>query len=284
MESTRAALRDWLGQRLKPEPLTWLDDTCAAVASGAPARRFDLAFSSAARRVGKTPLDLDDGAARRAHDLRAGWQPAGWTTEQAARTLLVTHLPSGDPGEYRARLDRSFESADIGELVALYQALPLLPHPAIHEARCREGLRSNITPVFCAVAHRNPYPAEQLADEAWNQMVLKALFVGTALDPIEGLDGRANASLARMLRDYAHERWSAGRPVHPELWRCVGPFASDALDDLERALRDGDEATRRAATLALGAADDPRATDLANKYPIELPAGFGWSDLTGESK
>ena len=68
-------------------------------------------------------------------------------------------------------------------------------------------------------------------------MVLKALFVETTLAPIVGLDERANPELARILRDYAHERWAAGRPVSPELWRCVGPFATDAaaLDDLDRA-------------------------------------------------
>ena len=77
-------------------------------------------------------------------------------------------------------------------------------------------------------------------DEAWNQMVLKALFVGSRLDPIVGLDRRANAVLARMLGDYAHERWSAGRPVSPELWRCVGPFAAGPLlADLDHVLDTG---------------------------------------------
>ena len=58
-------------------------------------------------------------------------------------------------------------------------------------------------------------------------MVLKALFVGSELGPIAGLDDRANPELARILIDYARERWAAGRPVTPELWRPVMPFADD---------------------------------------------------------
>ena len=51
-----------------------------------------------------------------------------------------------------------------------------------------------------------------------------------------------------MLGDYAHERWAAGRPVSPELWRCVGPFASGALlDDLARVLDSGTPPERAAA-------------------------------------
>ena len=64
--------------------------------------------------------------------------------------------------------------------------------------------------VFEAVAHRSPYPREQFAENRWNHMVLKALFVGSALHPIQGLEERANPALARMLCDYAHERWAAG--------------------------------------------------------------------------
>ncbi len=73
------------------------------------------------------------------------------------------------------------------------------------------------------MAHRNPYPSERFAENRWNHMVLKAIFVGSPLHPIQGLDARANPPLARMLCDYAHERWAAGRPVSPELLRCVGP-------------------------------------------------------------
>ena len=140
-----------------------------------------------------------------------------------------------------------------------------------------------MTAVFCAVAHQNPYPKEQLPESAWNQMVLKALFVGVALDPIDGLDERANRALMRMLCEYAHERWSAGRAVSPELWRCVGPHADDsALGDLERVLEGDDERSRRAATLALRACPAPeskRARELLERHPVTLADSAGWSDL-----
>ena len=127
-------------------------------------------------------------------------------------------------------------------------------------ARAREGTRSAMQPIFEAVAHRNPFPMEQFDENAWNHMVLKALFIGSKLAPILGLDERANPRLMRMLCDYAHERWAAQRPVSPELWRCVGPHAdAAALEDLGRVLATGAKLERQAAALALAAARHPEA-------------------------
>jgi hypothetical protein len=110
---------------------------------------------------------------------------------------------------------------------ALYQSLPIMPYPKELTQRAAEGVRSNITSVFDAVAHHNPYPADYMDDDAFNQIVLKALFVGSPLYKIQGLDRRANRKLAKMLIEYAHERWSAGRVISPELWRPVGPFIDE---------------------------------------------------------
>jgi len=156
---------------------------------------------------------------------------------------------------FAARLRSLLQTADLSEAICFLRGLPLYPDPALHLARAREGARSGMRPVFEAVAHANPYPAEVFDEAGWNQLVLKALFIETALAPIQGLDRRANPTLARMLRDYAHERWAAGRRVSPELWRCVGPFADGAArEDLARVLRTGDEAERAAARAALDAA------------------------------
>jgi hypothetical protein len=122
--------------------------------------------------------------------------------------------------------------------------------------------------VFEAIAHHNPYPKAHFDDHRWNHMVLKALFIGSPLAPIQGLDERANPELARIMCDFAHERWAAGRPVPFEIWRCVGPFAEgQAIDDLARALASGEAIERRAAALALAASPDRRAAQLLQEVP-----------------
>jgi hypothetical protein len=137
-----------------------------------------------------------------------------------------------------------------------------------------------MTDVFKAVAHANPYPSEHLDEAQWNQMILKALFVGVALYPIPGLDARANPRLARMLLDYAHERWAARRDVSPELWRCVAAALDDAaLADVGRVLREGSVPERRAAALALRGSTEPRAAALLERHPVELPPGCDWAHL-----
>lgn len=64
--------------------------------------------------------------------------------------------------------------------------LPLYPEPADIEPWVGEGLRTNMRSVFEAIAHENPYPMHYLDTHRWNHMVLKALFVGSRLAPIEG--------------------------------------------------------------------------------------------------
>ena len=277
-----ALLGRWLAERLPPGPAAWLETVAGRVRAAAGDRELYLAIGEVSRRVGREPLSITAAELREAQASRPGWDPRDWTRDQAARVRLL--LESTADGELLARrLDTLCSAADVGELVAFYRGLPLYPDPARHVLRAAEGVRSNMRVVFEAVAHRNPYPAEQFAQAAWNQMVLKALFVGTRLDLIAGLDTRANPALARMLTDYAHERWAASRAVSPELWRCVGPFASGAvLDDFRRLLERGSDAERRAAALALADAKDDDARRLLESH-AELAAAARAGRLDWES-
>jgi hypothetical protein len=217
-------LRESLALRIAAKAMNWLDHTIQHIANSGGDRVFFTAFSAAPRYVGKADLHPTAAELQVAEAVRAGWSPASWSVAQAARSLLVLALPQETVEKYLQPLERLFVTADVGELVALYQMLPLLPHPEQHRLRAAEGIRSNMTVVFNAVALQNPYPFEQLDTLAWNQMVLKALFVGSSLNQIHGLDRRANPELARMLLDYAHERRSAGRSVSSELWPLIKPF------------------------------------------------------------
>ncbi len=259
-------LQRWLDARLDAAGVQWLGDAVASVSGPGADRALYRAISLVVRKLGKAPLALDAAALAAAHDARPRWDPSGWSVDQAARVRVLL-AADGDGEAFAHRLDALCATADVDELVAFYRGLPLYPDPARHRARAAEGLRSNMRVVFEAVAHRNPYPAEQLGEDAWNQMVLKALFVGSALDPIVGLDRRANPALARMLGDYAHERWSAHRPVSPELWRCVGPFAAGALlADIQRVLESNQPSERAAAVLALRSARAPEARQLLERH------------------
>lgn len=252
LRKARKLLRNWLADRLPAADMAWLDGEAKAVAAEEPAKRLYMAFSGACGRAPKTPLGLSASERAAADRARPGWLPGEWTAEQAARTLLLLHRSAFARERWLTEVRALFDHADLGELVALHQALPLLPHPEAHVDRCAEGVRSNMTDVFRAVAHGNPFPAENLPEPAWNQLVLKALFVEVGIAGILFLDERGNPALARMLCDYAHERWAAGRPVPPDLWRCVGPHADEAgMEDLARALDEGDPATRAAAAGAL---------------------------------
>lgn len=279
----RELLEEWVRRAAPNEGVQWLWEKRATIAEGAPHRVFYTSFSAVPRYTGKEDLELSVSERAAANEARTGWRPESWSVDQAGRILLVLSLPHDDADAYRAVLDRVFEHADVGESVALCLALPLLPHPEWHLDRAAEGVRSNMTAVLAAVALRNPYPAEEFEDPAWNQMVLKAAFEGLPFHEICGLDDRANERLARMLVDYAHERWAADRPVSPDLWRPVGPFATgEVLGDLERVLTHDDLARREAAALALYQSSDDRAQEVLAGHP-ELFQAVSNGSLTWDS-
>jgi len=252
-------LQSWLEVRLPADARRWLEAALGRVRAGGGERDLYLQVSQVARRVGKAPLAPTGAEMTAAQQSRPGWDPRDWTLDNAARVLLLLASTS-DGAELSRRLDRLCSAADIDELVAFYRGLPLYPDQPRHALRAAEGVRSNMRVVFEAVAHRNPYAAEQFDEQAWNQMVLKALFVGSTLAPVSGLDARRNPALARMLCDYAHERWAAKRAVSPELWRCVGPYAAGpVLDDFRRLLEQGTDDERSAALAALAESTDAEA-------------------------
>ena len=192
-----------LRARLDSTASTWLDQAIAT--SGVDA--LAGAYTSAGRHVGRHPLAPSQDERREAGDL----QLDRWTTEDAARAVLL--LARADAAVTIA----CYERGDSSEQQSWLKSIAVLPEPERLLPVVIDACRTNILPLFEAVACENPYPARYFPDRNFNQMVLKALFNRVALSRIVGLTGRLNADLTRMAADYAAERRAAGRDVPSDI-------------------------------------------------------------------
>jgi hypothetical protein len=212
-----ALLRRWLERRITPEALQWLDAETEGLYSTGDERRLSIALGLAARKVGRSALGLEADDIAAAGRLRAGWQPQWWSTDDAARVLLLLATHRGDDRAFADRVDRLCATAEVTEYAAMLKGFAVFPAPQLLQGRAREGVRSAMQPVFEAIACRNPYPLDYFDEDAWNQMVVKCGFMGAPFDAIEGLSKRRNPELLKMLSDLAAERRAAGRPTPPEV-------------------------------------------------------------------
>jgi hypothetical protein len=205
------AARDWL--------------TGAVATTRAPLNRsgFAAAFALAARQAGRAaPEPLPEEIAR----LRAAgvtWPVAPWGLDGLTRAGLLLHAAAGlPPGEVEALVEECFLQGDTRERSAVLRTLALLPDPGRFVPLGVEACRTSVQPVFEAIACENPFPARHFPESSFNQMVLKAVFVGVAVGRILGLEARITPELQRMAADYASERRAAGRSVPDDITYILG--------------------------------------------------------------
>lgn len=246
----------------------WVDRQLSIFQENITKRSFFLAFSSVTRHLDRGLLPVSQESRKKAEETRKGWQPWTYTIDQACRILFLLYIPHENADIFTDWLSDIFDTADLGEQVALYGGLPLYPFPEKHVHFTAEGIRTNMTSVLEAVALHNPYPSEFLAEGAWNQLYLKCCFTDRPLYRIQGIDQRANKELARIISDYAHERWSAGRIVSPEFWRPVSSFIDDALlEDIKKLFNQKDDLQQLAAALVCYHSENQKAQDILSQYP-----------------
>jgi hypothetical protein len=268
LSKSRTFLYTLIQEMADEKALAWLEKQTEKVEAEGIGPRFYLSFSMTSRYFRKELLQLSAKNIQTADELRKGFQLGHWNLLQTVRSYLLLLLPPQDKAAYLASLDKLFDTAEMDEQVALYGALPLLAYPEALVQRAREGTRTNMTTVFDSIALQNPYPADYLPEAAWNQMVLKAVFMQRPLYKIYGADERANAELAGMLIDFAHERRAAGRKVMPELWRFVGPYLDEqSLPDMEKTVAQGEPLEKEACLLACSQSSSPAAKQLLRQYP-----------------
>ena len=260
-----------LKARLCEAHYDWLQQRLSVAINDDNLRDFHIGFGLIPRRIGRGDLSPSASESLQADEALSGWVLNDWSVDMAARILLLCTLAQKTNHDFGELFKSMCQTADLGESISLYTGCALYPPGELLDKQIGEGLRTHIRAVFEAIAHNNPYPAAHFSELRWNHMVLKALFIDSTLHPVQGLDARANPELARILCDYAHERWAARRPVTPELWRCVGPFAcGNMLDDLQRALDSPEPFSHQAAVLALTVCNDPQASTILATCPADI--------------
>jgi len=230
-EELNAVIADITKNNITAEAWAWLNADSSTISNFA----LNATFAIIPRKTGKALITVTHEQEELLKAIRPGFAIDNWTADRLSRVWLLMRYKDVDEGSYFKAIENLFSAAEMNELVALYTALPVLQHPQLWVKRCAEGIRSNIGTVLEAIMYNNPYPAENLEEAAWNQMVLKAFFTEKQVSKLFGLDNRANQELARILIDYAKERQAANRKVDDMLWYIVGKFVNDEqLDGMKQ--------------------------------------------------
>lgn len=197
----------------------WLERAMEGMAQSPSSRNLFVNYSLLSRHFPNETIVFNEPSS-----LTVFLEERSTTILELARTLMFQLVLTEDP-TLADSVQKITEVADTSELTGFLKLLLLLPDPGQFRDLAVHSLRTNVQPVFDALALDNPYPSLYFETHAWNQMFLKAAFMQRPLHRIVGILERTNHSLARMISDYAHERWAAGRPVDFHIWKAVQPFA-----------------------------------------------------------
>lgn len=211
-------LRELVARQVGPPAGEWLGQALATVEAAADREAFLEIFAAVARRLGKGPVGLAEEDRLRLSAASVSWPVEAWGVDELGRVALLVAVAARWPApEVEALVEQCYRQGDARERQAVLRALPFLPAAERFLPVGVEACRTHIQPLFEAIACENPYPARCFPELNFNQMVLKALFTGVALDRIVGLEGRLTPELARMAADYASERRAAGRSVPADI-------------------------------------------------------------------
>lgn len=229
-----------------------------------------LGYTLIASKIESNPADLkpiEDS------ELKSYLETQKITTLEVARIYFLIKAIQSNSDFYTPLVATIIQIADKSELETFLKYLLVLPHPQKFKKVAVEALRTNITPVFDALAYHNFYPSLFFSEDEWNQLFLKAAFMQRDLSYIVEIDKMANQKLAKIISDYAHERWRASRTVDPYFWRPVSDFINaDILNDIKNLFESDDPIENKVATLCCYSSKNPEAQQLLKANPTWISA------------
>jgi len=203
--------------RLRPDE-RWLDEALAKAGE----RNINSllgAYTGASRKAAGRALTLTATEHAAIEALSPGLSCERWTLDDLVRATLLLEAAriETDDQAWIGTAAACYENGDAREQQSWLKAISLLPLAERFVAFGIDACRSHIQPTFEAISCDNPYPSVHFPVLNFNQLVLKAMFIGVPLARIVGLRRRLNPDLSRMAGDYAAERRAAGRSVPADL-------------------------------------------------------------------
>jgi len=197
----------------------WTESERAMIRGGVTGPRLSQAYTIAARRFGKQPLDPTDDERAMVAAIDPELTLAQWDATDLGRVALLHAVFEGalSADDATALAIDVYEAGDAREQQSWLRAVCLLPDNDRYAATAIDACRTNILPLFESIACENPFPLRRFPELNFNQMVLKAVFNNVALARIVGLERRLNAELSRMAAAYVSERQAAGRTVPDDI-------------------------------------------------------------------
>ncbi|MEM8929202.1 MAG: EboA domain-containing protein [Bacteroidota bacterium] len=255
-----------LQQNLLDAEYKWLTDAIEEIKSAGISRKLYLNYSLCGTKIQNKILASLDAIS---NDLWNYLKIQKASKREIARIYLLQAVLKASP-TFKEPVRNLIQISDTSELETFLKYLVLLPEPENYQFAAVEAIRTNISTVFDAISKHNPYPSRYFSDQQWNQMFLKAAFMQQDLSAIVAIDERANTDLARIISDYAHERWAASRAVDPLFWRPISNFLNERLmEDVKRLFKSQNRKEQQAAALICSNSKFQMAKDLLNTYPKE---------------
>ncbi|MCF2946923.1 EboA domain-containing protein [Paraglaciecola aquimarina] len=188
----------------------WLQEALQQIQSSEDPQEELLNLSAVVKRklVSLNTLDENDFVSNQVSEL--------------VRICLISQVINSHPElKVSAILKAYYQAGDSTEKAAMLKGLCLLDtngeavNVAVNAARC------NSADEFSALALNNDYPSEFFAELNFNQLVLKALFMGLQIIDLRGLQNRLSVQLSNMCFSYAVEQALAERIPPASLWLAV---------------------------------------------------------------
>lgn len=221
--SMKQILQNLLHARLDAAGWAWLEKAMQACLPPLHDNTLLGYYAGASRRAGKKALLLTEEESAQINELASSLALPHWGVDEVVRAFLLLSLDHLAPDEYFRVVQLCYDKGDSREQESWLRGLMLLPDAERFLETAIDACRTNIIPLFEAIACENPFPSLYFPELNFNQLAMKSLFYSLPLARIVGLENRLNPSLSKICADYVSEREAAGREVPPDIWFALTP-------------------------------------------------------------